>query len=146
MWARGEEGRDGNHWLPDNNNTTDRSIRMRIMIWFQGALSMAGHAIAYQHAAANVDTTTSSSSSSSSLPPLSVFWQHRVILLLANLLVAVVGWWQARHRPEVVLLHQGLFGANVLTWAAASLVRWDQADSQRSLDDLIAHQYRFKSL
>jgi len=135
-------------WWNHGNTSSNRTIGTRFMIWFQGAWSIVGQAISYQHATAAAGVATASSTSpppSTSPPNSSLSWHHRAILL-GYLLVAAVGWWHARDRPEVALLHQGLLAANVLTLAGAFLIRWDQADSQRSLDDLIAHQYRFKSL
>lgn len=71
-----------------------------------------------------------------------------MVAIAVNLLVASAVLWSARADgwADVVVLHQGMVVANFVVLAVGFLLRWDQLDSDRALQELDASKYRYKSL
>jgi len=68
--------------------------------------------------------------------------------IITNLFVGAMVIGQARKvsLEEVVVVHYGLWGANLVTLVVSALLQWDGQDSHKALNDVMQAKYRYKSL
>jgi hypothetical protein len=133
------EWKQGSKKSSISSPSTSRSILQlegRFLLWFHACLSAALH--------------LSATYTASSLPPSNRMKWIVYIPFACSLLAAFSALAVARNQVSVneslVWFHHGVLLANAATSGAGLFLRWDAQSIHKSMQDLQASQYRYKSL